>query len=88
MILRLCGLDRYVLCGHVLSHTSAVTKLGRLILLGYNIDVASTSLGRDNKCMLIKVEDHTPQLSNKTEHSVISQQTKSTLMHDNFNLQI
>ena len=35
----------------------------------------------------MKVEDHTRQLSNKIEHSVVSQQTKSTLMHGKFKLQ-
>ena len=35
----------------------------------------------------MKVEDHTPQLSNKIEHSVIRQQTKSNLRHDKFKLQ-
>ena len=66
------------LCRDVLSHTSGVNKLGPLyqrsqaipivtwlILLGYSIDVASASLGHDNMRMLMKVEDHTPQLSNK-----------------------
>ena len=67
------------LCGDVLSHTSASNKLGLyqrsqatpivtwLILLGYSVDVASASLGHDNMRMLMKVEDHTPQLSNKIE---------------------
>ena len=67
------------LCGDVLSHTSAANKLGLyqrsqatpivtwLILLGYSVDVASASLGYDNTRMLMKVEDHTPQLSNKIE---------------------